>query len=177
MKRMIDDKITNKLSIENDVLEIDGAINAIKITGDEIIENMSGYTAEKAITATWDIENVYTGIVKNGNKLTIVSALNIIALQNAPDNEFGVLKVILPAAIMDKLYPSIIGGAELLYKSDIVLTKSTFYTNRNLFQVYSQKASTYITFALVGDASSFVEGDKFYCRIECTFLLSDNIIS
>ena len=54
-------------------VNIDGTLNATKVTGNEIVENMSGYTFEKANNNDkFNFNYIYASIVKNRNKLTFV---------------------------------------------------------------------------------------------------------
>lgn len=88
MRRMIPTKkinILDRMSIQpNGNVNVSG-----EFTADEIIENISGqYQGYLATNEDWTIENVYTSVAKNGNKLTIVSALNITAKVDTPSAEF-----------------------------------------------------------------------------------------
>ena len=89
------------LSVDDGNILVDGGLTVDgPITGDSIIENMSGYSCtilDSAITAN------YVGIVKNGNKLTIVVSGVL-----AHTDQSGLIpcQFNIPKAVWDKLYPA-----------------------------------------------------------------------
>ena len=174
MKRMIDDKITSKLSIENDVLEIDGAVNADKITGDEIVENMSGYSATIGTHTNVTLDNVYTSVVKNGNKLTIVTAVNVKRTASVTGDPL-LMSVTLPNDIMSKLYPTTISGNQFLDNKVINAWKDdSNYVGMASFIRKESKVNVYANQAAI---NLLTANTTYYYRYEVTFLLSDNLIS
>lgn len=175
MKRMIDDKITSKLSIKNDVLEIDGAINADKITGDEIVENMSGYTCIPA-TELPDIEIIYCGVCKNGNKLTFAIFANFTTAEGQTSlTARTICSFGIPAAVGAKLYPQLTGDF-LNHVTDfkVNLYSAPTTVKEGYAYVYKQ-SNTNFEFNIA--CPSLVASTKYQFRIECTFLLSDNLVS
>lgn len=174
MKRMIDDKIINKLSIKNDVLEIDGTVNATKITGDEIVENMSGYTASMGSKTGWSLEKVYIGACKNGNKVTFVVALNITKTDNDAGQNFTLATINIPSSIGSKLYSTQVGAYTFLDNKKIPAFDS-FISSTDVYVYVRKESDTELQFRL--GTGTFTTDIKYYLRYEVTFLLSDDLIS
>ena len=161
-------------------VNISGTLNATTITGDSIIENMSAaYQASlsSAIPAGWTIENVYTGIVKNGNKLTIVSAMNFTKTDASATNSVTYLLIRVPKAVHDKLYPVNIGGYDYLSAEE---GRAFSAYNQSIKTNDLTRKGTSDSYAGILDAvaifDSPVVNTKYYHRMEVTFLLSDNLI-
>ena len=147
-------------------------INAGEIHGDEIIENMSGYSASMREITGITLENVYCGIVKNGNKLTIVHAFNITRTDN--DAESGWFAYYyLPSAIMSKLYPTQIGTYDWLSVQEAHAFSNELSSVK--VNIGLLKSTDNLTCFITTD--NLVLNTKYYVRIEYTFLLSDNLIS
>lgn len=173
MRKMFSEKQIKELTknfIESGNLAVNG-----KITGNEIVENMSGYSFAKASeTANITREFVYAGIVKNGNKLTLVVALNITRTDTFSASNVKLGEFTLPSDVYDKLYPTQIGGYNFLDVKVISVFKS-HYSKVDLFG-YIQKGSNPITIMIDStNVSSLELNTKYYVRYECTFLLSDNL--
>ena len=150
-------------------LDVDG-----KITGNEIIENMSGYSFDKSTeTSGVTREYVYVGVVKNGNKLTCVCALNL-TFDNAPLGEYGVYMgyLTIPNEIASKLYPTQIGAYGFLDVSQVMALESNL--KGIPIMVYSEKAGNGISMTAVAN-ENLEANKKYYVRLEMTFLLSDNL--
>ena len=180
MKRMIDDKIINKLSVKNDVLEIKGTINADKITGDEIVENMEGYSfTPSESTGSWTITHIYEGVVKNGNKITFVVAFKMKATEANPSTEFGLGRFNIPKSIWDKLYPVTIEGYEFLSIDNSVAVNVASYGTKKDTGFYTQKVSVGgiygVSVAMKFSTTGISANDEFYQRLEITFLTSENL--
>lgn len=146
-----------------------------KITGDEIVENMSGYDMSIDTTSTLTLNGVYGGVVKNGNKLTLVLALNI----TRTDLEGGSVPVVsidIPLSIYNKLYPTTIGGYDALDFRMVNVIKQADNSSIPIgFLTLKQDNKMYV----------FIQGETVndlplnaivYARLELTFLLSDNLI-
>ena len=138
-------------------------------TANSIVENMQGYSFEKLLN---DSSVVYAGIVKNGNKLTAVLAVNITPTQALTYTYLG--KFTLPLSVANKLYPTTIASNELLE-----VKKGLFYDNEASFTspieetIYASKA--YDGFYLQAYIPNLQIGKTYYLRYEVTFLLSDNL--
>ena len=176
IKKIVDEEAVNALlgkDISVDDLDATG-----KITGNEIVENMSGYSFELKDLTSYGVTltNVYTSAVKNGNKLTIVAYVKV---NNASaTTRLSTIDFIVPSAVGAKLYPQTIGsldnvvsfGKTIAFKgvatTDVIDARYTFikYDNANF--------AIQLFFADFDDL-----GEDYLVRIEQTFLLSDNLIS
>ena len=145
------------------------------ITGGEIVEKMSGYSFSTALRSDKiTYEDIYAGIVKNGNKLTLVLALNITRTEAIAEFRVGAFSI--PSAVANKLFPTTIGGVSLLNNITGVATASTAYNTKVDFGAYVQKSGNSIAIT-IGASANLVIGTKYYIRFELTYLLSDNLIS
>lgn len=157
-----------------------GNVNiAGNFTADSIIENMSGYSFSGAPTsdAERNIEMVYAGIVKNGNKLTCVIALNITRVATITSTlTLGAFSI--PADVASKLFPTNIAGYNVLalahgkavedFTGNGEDLTASFFKGTNAF--YGGCYST-------AQLNNLTLNTKYYFRAEVTFLLSDNLAS
>lgn len=160
-------------AIFNGNVNVVGTLNATKVTGDEIVENMSGYTfTPSADLSKNGITLKYAGAVKNGNKVTFVIAglfNNATGLSITPHPDLGNFTV--PNNIGQKLYPMI---------GTIVDVKPiSFFLNYNtILQKNMQMRknnNTTLNFQLISMNKDFNADADYAFRIEETFLLSDNL--
>lgn len=153
-----------------------GNVNvAGNFTADSIIENMSGYSFTELTSEDLTKEFVYVGAVKNGNKVTLVLALNVTKTASLSASK-NIGYIAMPSAVMDKLYPTLVGGSSVLVfdKVNAVASDSTFIP-----LVYKvTKNPTNVVFILSVDTiDNLPLNTKCYIRIEQTFLLSDSLAS
>lgn len=153
-------------------VNISGTLNATKVTGNEIIENMNGYSFVKGNTANVDYEYIYAGVVKNGNKLSLVWAVNITKL-DASVSGINLGYFVLPSAVANKLYPTAVGQYPFLDNKKIGIFASQI-SSQDVY-VYCEKTQDVNARAVMTDLSSLPANTKYYCRYEVTFLLSDNL--
>lgn len=152
-------------------LTVTGGISGNAITGNSIIENMSGYSATFNAPSGWTMEKIYIGIVKTGNKITLVIAFNATKGAGSAYNPV-ICDVIIPLEVAQKLYPTNIGGINFL--DNKVLNIFSAYDTYVSTPVYLQKyASTTLRFTMASTA--LVQDTKYYVRYEATFLLSDSL--
>lgn len=143
------------------------------ITANNIIENMSGYSAEMRTPSGYTLENVFTGAVKTGNKLTLVYAFNITKNEGAPS--YAICEdIAVPAEIYARLYETFVGSSSFLDNKEVVLFSSVSDYVKSAS--YLQKSvNNKITLVLQGTGNMII-GTKYYLRYEATFLLNDNLI-
>ena len=153
-----------------------GNVNiAGNLTADSIIENMSGYSFVTQTNPSATLEYIYAGAVKNGNKLTIAVALNITRTSNFT-SAVTLGNFYLPQSVLDKLYPTPIGNYNLLSMSNITITMDGINTKDVAFQI--AKSYTNIVVSLTNSSNlntQFTLNDKYYVRVEATYLLSNNL--
>ena len=144
------------------------------ITGGEIVEKMSGYSfASMEAPSNLTVEPIYSGIVKNGNKLTLVFAFNMTRTDTV-DSGFGFYYTV-PQSVADKLYPTTIGGYDFLSVGEYGAWSSNSATKP--LKAYSVKSGLSIAFGTnIADINELTLNTKYYCRIEVTFLLSDSLV-
>lgn len=159
-------------------VNISGTLNATAITGDSIIETMTGYSfSAPSTTAGLSQHTIYAGVSKTGNKLTIVIFQRITRTGTVSTNYAGLGQFFLPSAVMDKLYPTIIDGGS--YLDNKVLDLFSSLSSIINAYAYVSKQATYLSFNMF-KASQFAElelNKDYFFRYEATFLLSDNLAS
>jgi len=136
-----------------------------------IVETMTGYSFTKSQTdANGEFSYVYAGVCKNGNKLTVVVALNYKKLQNTSNITIGLFNI--PSNIASKLSPTLIGGYNFLAKQKIYAIDED--NTMTLVDIDIYKGTNNIEIVLSKSNDLIVNKDN-YIRVEQTFLLSDNL--
>lgn len=142
-----------------------------EITAPSIIETMSDYSCTKMNNAYWT--NIYTSVVKNGNKLTVVCCGSILKSSDTPYN-FDVIRLYMPQSVADKIvamYGSTYATAKINLNSDDVTS-----VQANCVVKKDTPTGNNIRF-VIAPTSSLTNGTTYYFRIELTVLLSDNLVS
>lgn len=150
----------------NGNLTINGTLDATKVTGNEIVEKMSGYSFHNNNTANI----VYAGAVKNGNKLTLCVFGNFV-YEDYQDKNLGWF--FIPSSILAKLIPyTLAGDNQVLDNRTITLSFSL--SGQNQCAGYMDKDVNKIITRIVVP-SGLTKGATYVFRYEATFLLSDNM--
>lgn len=160
-------------------LTVSGGISGNAITGDSIIENMSGYSMTTLNIENLTQEAVYGGVVKNGNKVTIAIALKLTrtgTIASSPPNP-TLVTISIPSSVGSKLYVAF---------GSLTLSKNKFLAT-NLNNVLGDKD---VVFSIFKDSNTVLSlvcnysilndlelNNQYYIRIESTFLLSENLLS
>jgi hypothetical protein len=141
------------------------------VSGAEIIEKMSGYgyRHEPAIDAKGTYTHVYTGVVKNGNKLTFVNAFKL----NLTATDTGTAycdTFLVPEDIGNKILPA--------FTTNLVNSRkiAAFASSTDIVEInsYCVKISAIsLTFAI--DLTGLAAEKDYYIRQELTILLSDDL--
>lgn len=166
------------LVIDNDVT-IGGDVNADGIYGNEIIENMSGYSYSVATKEGVTQTNSYVGVVKNGNKITFAIVGQITKTTDDPiagDNK-GLGAFTIPTAVANKLVPHTIGSQVNVLRTQPISLANRGYNIKHTVVVGIYKATdTSISMSMYG-IDNFTKDEVLDFAFEVTFLLSDNLIS
>ena len=143
------------------------------ITGGEIIENMTGYSASLIIgDAPITIESYYMGVVKNGNKLTIVLSGSYTITDTIDSALKDIVELTIPESIGQKLYPAY--GSTTLTRVDLLavgLGTSNGQVSSSIYKITNSKLKL-----LLGLLNGLTANQRYYIRMEATFLLSDNML-
>ena len=145
-----------------------------KVTGGEIVENMTGYSFTKASDTTYNtFSYVYAGVVKNGNKLTMAIAFNVTKLINTGAGICGDFTI--PTSVYLRLYPVSISGNSYLARGKVQASDQSDLSYYDIpFSCYlAGDSKVRFTF---NNTNISVNGTA-YIRIEVTFLLSENLAS
>lgn len=156
-------------------LTVTGGISGNAITGNSIIENMSGYTFRVDTVSNTTIENVYAGVVKNGNKITFVYAFNITTTASTPTGSVLCHFENIPESVYDALYPTQIGLYNYLGAGKATAWKSAGVGKDVSFVIVKSGGISRPLDFCIYDINLLTAGEKYYCRIETTFLLSNNL--
>lgn len=162
-------------AIFNGNININGTLNATKVTGNEIIENPLSYTMRVVNDVpNLDIEAIYASVCKNGNKLTFVWFLKLNRTGDVTGSYFNQkVYVQVPQVIADKLYPYAVGGLNLVLDTKKVSCYDTYNTSTELDLVIFKYGQT-LPFNIYG-LNNLTLNKDYLVRIEETFLLSDNL--
>lgn len=136
-------------------------------------EKMTGYSFNKNDNA--NINYIYAGVSKNGNKLTIVEFVEITLSESTSYLYLG--DFVIPTDVHNKLYPYDIGNVTNVLENKLLHAYDT-QTSKVACDAFIQKI-------VVGDPrlralvylSNLVVGTTYKVRIEATFLLSDNLVA
>ena len=152
-----------------------GDVPAVK--AGEIIESMSGYSATLGTsTEYYNIENVYQGVVKTGNKITFVSAVNFTKISYQGDVLLA--NFTIPEKVGQKLYPVASSGSlQYILSLQKVNALNTLRITAQVDVCLEKGDNTSLNvYILSNDMPSLEANEKYYLRLEATFLLSDNLI-
>ena len=156
-------------------LTVTGGISGNAITGNSIVETMTGYSFVKDTNINWS--PVYVGAVKNGNKLTLVIFGNYTYATGDGDTQVG--KFVIPSAVGSLLYPYTMGAiTNILDQKSVAFFKNTSVGNEPKYITCeiskSHNGQVNFNFRRVATAS-LENGETYVFRYEVTFLLSDNL--
>lgn len=163
---MIYDAVTNEMQVGTD-LYVDG-----NFTANSIIENMNGYTISNIAS---EINLIYGGACKNGNKITFVLFGDLYA-ETLPSTGFWhICNFTIPTEIGQKLYPYSQSGFDNLLNKTIVNLSTGVGVNANvnvscIVQKYNNNTITFFMYS-----NNVQQATHYIFRYEVTFLLSDNL--
>lgn len=162
--------LLDHLSQNGNITEIDGILNATKVTGDEIAEKMNGYSF---INGTNPLETPYVSIVKNGNKITLV--ITGYFKKTATTNTILIGSFTMPTTIASKIVPFVYQWVD--YRKILLINiDDTSDIKEKAF--YLSKHASLPNFSLYLQSSSDIDTTKtYFMRYEATFLLSDNMVN
>ena len=157
-------------------LTVIGGISGNAITGDSIIENMTGYFLQQLPPLTnLTKEYVYCGMVKNGNKLTCVMAIKLTRTDTTTGWErMGALHI--PESIGQKLYPTQIGVNPYL-DVKVISAFSEAWAPVDLAVNIEKVSDQILEMKIASGLNNLTLNTPYYVRYEVTFLLSDNLAS
>ena len=172
-KSQIDSIVSTLNSALNTKANLSGAAFTGPITSPSIIENMSGYSFTTPTSdLTIEINVVYAGVVKNGNKLTFVVVGDFTRKDTMSPGQRSIGSFTIPATIHDKLYP---------VKSSWLTMKQLYLANDYNAGVSKpcicNKETANSINPIVYGLSDLTLNTTYYFRYEETFLLSDNLAS
>lgn len=144
-----------------------------EITGGSIIEDMgSDYSFVKQTTPKGTLNYLYAGIVKNGNKVTIVNTFEFTPSQGAND-AVTTGRFMMPTDVMSKIVPS--SGSLVDVKTAPAIVNA--YSIPIEVPSYVTKYDNRSVYTNIGLVQNLVVGTTYLFRQEVTFLLSDNMAS
>ena len=149
-----------------------GTVTGGTVTGNNILEIMSGYSASSPTVSNYTKEMIYVGACKTGNKLTFVCNFYItkdVADSSAP----SIVEFTIPTSVGAVLTPALIGGYGYLDQK----VAAGFSTADSSIQIpiRMQKVSNAVLRISLSGAP-LVVGTKYIIRYEVTFLLNSSLL-
>ena len=176
--------ITGDLSVGDDVeivgdasvggaLSVTGSVSGNQISGNLLLEIMSGYS----VSGFGNWTPVYIGVSKTGNKLTVVLFGNVIFEESVPTT-VTLGDFVFPSGVNAKLYPYTVSGSDVLSQKNTELFDNSSTNNAGLdVAVVTTKIPNGIRcYLMCNTQASLTTGKTYNFRHEITFLLSDNLI-
>lgn len=147
-----------------------------KITGAEIVEDMTGYGFEKPTPANATLDYAYAGAVKTGNKLTLVVSVYVNPSETLSVASFNLGRFMIPADIMAKIIPAsgqatgtiCVMGSKAFPK--IGPAQNSLDINTAMI-----KYDTLSVYAYAYNLNQLAVGVDYLIRVESTFLLGENL--
>lgn len=177
MKRMIDD---NKIQVDangvdvKDNLAIEGNLDVSgKISGGEIVEDMSGYSFAPITKENLLVETEYAGVVKTGNKITFSWSGKLTRTGTVEDGWAGIAQFNIPESVANKLITHSVTGLNNSLDDRWLTAFGSQTTYYSLIGHYT-KVGTALAVVLFS-IGSLPADTPCVLRYEVTFLLSDNL--
>ena len=147
-----------------------------KIEGAEIVEKMTGYSAN-ALQLDTQWQPVYVGVCKNGNKITFV-VFGSITVDGTQTGNADIIHFNIPSSVGAKLYPYTIGADNyVLDQKEVIFQNNDVLYNFKKCQAVIRKNSDTLLGIRIGSLQNLDVAGTYCFRIEETFLLSDNLVS
>lgn len=149
-------------------------VDGTKVTGNEIVEKMSGYSFNKtASTSDFELSYNYASACKTGNKITfaIFGSLKRLSESLLSNVRLGIFNI--PSTIGEKLYPIQLSGINTL--GTILTNFANGITTKNEHSLSAFKMSNTQIGVFLYDFSTFEVGTNYTFRFEMTFLLNGNM--
>lgn len=170
--KAVADLETEKATLSDvETLLASGDVEDIK--ADSIIENMTGYTYSGLTKENLTTTTEFAGIVKTGNKLTLVWFGYLTRTGSVQDGWAPIASFNLPESIANKLAVHSITGMPNSI-DDRVITAYSTQTSKVDLNGHITRVNTAIAISLFGMAS-LTENTAYAVRYEATFLLCDNM--
>lgn len=163
--------ITANGTITGGSITSSGTITGGKVTGGEIVENMgSDYSFTRQTTTKGTLNYLYAGIVKNGNKITIVNTFEFTPSEGATD-AVVTGRFLMPTAVMEKIIPSL--GSLVDVKTAPAIVNP--YSIPVEIPSYVTKYDNRSVYTNIGLVQNLTVGTTYLFRQEVTFLISENL--
>ena len=159
-------------AIEYESLTLTGDLNADGVYANEIIENMEGYSFVPISEITYDDLNIiYAGVCKNGNKITFVMFMTF-TYKGYAFRDVGTF--IVPSDVYAKLYPYILQNVDTLDTRTLDLVKERQSIPSSAYGEIFKAGNNQVVFSFAVPSGLTVDA-TYSVRYEATFLLSDNL--
>ena len=143
-----------------------------EITANSIIENMSGYSGEGFEDTLTDLNVIYAGCVKTGNKITFSLFFSF----TYDSGKFkDIFRFNIPSSVGALIYPYTLGGEPLASELSVPVIKARNEIPVNCYGEIYKPANDRLIFSLSTSNATLEANATYLCRMECTFLLSENL--
>ena len=172
--------ISGNLSVSGTISgNLSGNVTGGNITGDNILENMTGYSfTKRENTSTLFRTYVYCSASKTGNKLTLVYFMSFKITAEQAGNNIQLGTFIIPKAVGNKIYPYTLDGISNVIANNKISIAKNYNTFEDLPMLMFKTVGTSqdAINANLYNVNSLDLDTDYLVRIEHTFLLSDNMV-
>ncbi len=165
----VDSQLASGLALK---ANLSGANFTGAITGPSIVENMSGYSFTKNASDTdKELDYLYAGVVKNGNKLTFVIFVKVTRKASIGVNSISLGSFTIPSAVGQNLHPYQGNWLNVLN----VFASDTYVSGVEVPVLVTKGSNTSVSAQLNLVNTKLTQDTVYLVRLEQTFLLSDNL--
>ena len=142
-----------------------------------VIEVMTGYAMATGSVPNLTKTDIYGGIVKNGNKLTLAYAFKAVRTDTIPSHNNPLVEITIPASIGNALFVAF--GTLTLARNKFLCTDLTNINGDKEIKISVYKMSNTLLriFSSNDELNNLTLNDEYYIRAEVTFLLSNNLLA
>ena len=145
------------------------------ITAPSIIENMDGYSFVKTTRPNLTINYIYSGVVKNGNKITFAINLEVTRTGEVTSDNFFLGIFNIPSGISAKLFDSNTIGLNNVLAVQKIYGAKSYYEGVDAPVVIYKHSNTQVAFTIYSVNSKLASNTLYNFRVEQTFLLDENL--
>ena len=155
-------------------LTVSGTVDGDTLTGNLLLEKMSGYSLTVNATPNLVLTKIYAGVVKTGNKITF-AFFGTLKRTGTVGGGVVLANIYVPDEIGDKLFPFSLEGLNNVLDNKIVNAFDTLTTFASIPTTIFKQNSGWSQLYVSNLDSLLTLNTDYVFRYEVTFLLSDSL--